>query len=292
MENPAFNTPRAKILCRVWKALRSQPEAQAVTLTLPVSPSTRRAIGRATGAGKQLTDTVPPIRIPPAFATNASRHLFAISDSKRIQRQSLVLTVSRDFARQVLGRFTSSDANAARQLIALSVPTEVARHLLRLSLSSDLEYIDAATRLLELSSSDRSASSDFVNSGETIRTVPITSVFSDAEVAAAAKLVDFFDCSIFARGGQVLGFSADDFFAAQSLLDRFPCRKGPASSSPDADDVVGAARQLRALFASDDPTRPLGPVFLAFPDAEEQLQLVALCDSDVAARHLLERSIR
>lgn len=41
----------------------------------------------------------------------------------------------------------------------------------------------------------------------------------------------------------------------------------------------------------DDLKFPVGPIFLAFPDAQKPLQMVSLCESKDPARHLLEHSI-
>lgn len=330
-----FNSRRAEFefFC-LWRDVRSKPKDQeSVDLGLPFFPSARLALSRAVAASTEFTDTRPGIRIPPVFSTDAAHHLLTLPKLNRLERQLLVLSISTDIARQVLTPSAWSDANATRQLIALSVPTEVAKQLLvfpvspdhyqQASASSSVVGVDPphpdsalpvspsftevdAHQPLAISTFKGSASKSSVVSEENALRhliklsissaatgiVPITSVFSATEVGTASKLLDLFASSGFSQSYATLAFTVDDFVTAHSLLDRFAYRKrqDPAALNFGPSDVASAHR-LRALFSSDDPRRSIGPIFLAFPDAEESPRLVPLSSSEDAARYLLELSI-
>ncbi|MCJ1261295.1 hypothetical protein MMC22_001159 [Lobaria immixta] len=369
-------------LIDLWDAVRSKPQDH-VTMRLPLYPSTETA-----AASTELTDTTPSTRIPPVFATNAAHHLYAVSEANHIESQLLVLSISKEFARQVLTPFAWTDDNAARQLVALSVHTDVAKQLLLWVFTEPSEQTsdssspvdadsahpvfpvvpvasftktdaahqllalfnsnrsapsfaetdaahqllalfnsnrsapsftetDAAHQLLALSNSNRVAPSSpvltekdclgqltklFESSGppkigppkvDPPKIVPTTSVFSDAELATAVKLLEILDSSdkelpeVISRGNN----HEKDILMAHSLLDRFAFQNRQEFATTEfSSDDINAAHQLRTLFVSEDAKGRVGPIFLVFPDVEPTLRLVLLSDSEDAARLLLKRS--
>ena len=128
---------------------------------------------------------------------------------------------------------------------------------------------------------------NFAQSNDAVNIVPISAIFSDAEIATASKLVN-----LFASGNPFAtakGFTEHDFLVSHSLLDRFATRKNQKKSEDfrfNPDDLQ-AAHQLRTLFVADDPTLPVGPMFIVFPDGKDPLQLTLLSKADDAARELL-----
>lgn len=304
-----FNSVAAEFaLVSLWTDVKSKPEDQErVSLHLPLTPSIRLAIACAAIDSNEFTDTTPPIRIPPAFTTDAAHYLLSVSRSNNVERQLLFLSTSTEFA--------GNEASVPRPLIAIYVPTDVARQLLMLSVSTNTSSVhtdpvtevspsftetDAAYQLLDISKTNLVLTEEDAlrqlldlskSSCNSIDLVHIEAVFSKAEIAVMEKLLKIFACDDNAQLHATASFGEDEFLTAHSLLNRFafPKRQGPAVFEFSPGDVA-AAHQLRALFACDDPKRAVGPIFLAFPDAQE-MQLVCLSKSDNAARHLLELTI-
>ncbi|MCJ1271701.1 hypothetical protein MMC22_011606 [Lobaria immixta] len=230
-------------------------------------------------------DTIAQLCTPPPLHPLT---LSAVSSFDRTDRQLLVFSISTEVQWPQPGP-NPSKVNFPRQLVALSVPNNIAKQLFSLSVSSNpaqerstssirtVTEVDSVRQLLEVSTWS-----------DAFRHEPITSVFSNAEFVAAGKLLDLVASknSITHHFAAVV-FNKDDFLILHSLLDRFTFQKpqGPASLHFTPGEVA-AAHQLRAFFGVDDPKRPIGPMFLAFRDDEESLRLVLLSNSKNAAHHL------
>lgn len=286
----------------------SMPEdVETIDYTRPRSPSTRLAMACAVTASTNSAGRTASVHIPPAF------RLLTLPKFILTEQQTLVFSLSTDFLRPI-STSASSDANATRQLVALTVGTDVVKELLALSISTnsqdssqfatwiDIEHQDRPLSMASGSVANRLApkAEDFLRellelseSSDTASMVPITSVFSEAELAVAGRLINLLESRDFSERSTVAIFGEDEFLTAHSLLDRFASKKrqGPAifAFSPSQ---VAAAHRLRALFACDDPKRPIGPIFLAFPDDEESLRLLLLSSSQDTARHPIELSRR
>ncbi|MCJ1428357.1 hypothetical protein MMC29_006266 [Sticta canariensis] len=389
-----FNFVDAKNeLHRLARDVNSKPEDQVyVDLFSDLPPLERFGAAASITDYTRPTDT-SPILLHPAFTTNAAEHLYNFSRDKNIERQLLVLSISTDFARQVLTPSAWSEVDSTRQLISLSIPTNVAKNILMdsipkgtswqvsdptpvmnldsafpvplftgspsfteivsahpvplftrspsfaetdsaypaplftgspsftetdaahqlLSISdpthpvpdlsglSTFSDTEAAHQLLAISKSDFFAPDTIVSnekgalreilklaqSDDAVNIVPISAIFSDVEITTATKLVNLFASSnTFATAKT---FTEHDFLTTHSLLDRFASRKNQKKS----DDFrfnpgdFQAAHQLRTLFAADNPTLPVGPMFIVFPDGEDPLQLTLLSKADDGARELL-----
>lgn len=388
-----FNFVDAKNeLKRLARDVNSKPEDQVfVDIFSDLSPLERLGAISSITAYTKPTYT-SPILLHPAFTTNAAHHLFNFSRENNIERQLLVLSISTDFARQVLTPSAWSDVDSTRQLIALSIPTNVAKDLLMDSLPKDscwqvsdptsvmnldsaypaplftglpsltgivsahpaplftdspsftetdsaypaplftglpsFTETDAAHQLLAISDSTHPApdllglstfseteaahqllaicKSDFfapdtiifneqgalreilklAQSNDAVTIVPISTIFSDAEIATAPKLVDLFASS--KPLAAATAFTEHDFLTTHSLLDRFASPKHQKSDDYRFNPGdCQAAHQLHTLFAADDPTLPVGPMFIVFPDGENAPQLTLLSKADDAARKLL-----
>lgn len=279
----------------------SMPEdVETIDYSLPRSPSTRLAMACAITASTSSAGRTTSVHIPPAF------RLLTLPRFTHTKEQILVLSLSTDFLRQV-STSARSDANATRQLVALTIRTHVVRELLALSISTNSDSSSQFATWIDTAHQHGSAANrldpnaeDFLRellelseSSDTASMTPITSVFSEAELAVAGRLINLLEYRDFSQRSTVAIFSEDEFLTAHSLLDRFASQKrqGPATFGFSPSEVA-AAHRLRALFACDDPKRPIGPIFLAFPDDEESLQLLLLSSSQETARHLIELSKR
>ena len=125
-----------------------------------------------------------------------------------------------------------------------------------------------------------------------VKSLPFTSVFSEAELAVAVKLLNLFACSNYTQGFAAAVFTGDDFHMAYSLLNRFAFQnsRGLAVFNLTPEDVA-AAHRLRAFCVAEDFKRPISSIFFALRDSDESLKLVPLPSSKDTARHLLELCI-
>lgn len=204
--------------------------------------------------------------------------------TRHIGRPLIIFSISTDLARKVLTPSVCSNTNAARQLIVLSATFDTAVELLiypistnwsrNISDSSSQDLVSGPPiqcRPVPLSDEDLLRQLlELCKSSEAASIAPITSAFSEAEFATAAKLLDLFTCSDSAQLDAAAAFTENEFLTAHSLLDRFafPKHQGPADFHFGPDDVA-AANQFRALFAPlGDLNLPIGPLFLAAPNAE------------------------
>ncbi|MCJ1269178.1 hypothetical protein MMC22_009067 [Lobaria immixta] len=315
-EAPLFNPVFAEFaLIDLAKDVRSSSmseDLETVDFSHPLSPSTRLAITCGVTAPTGFSGTTFSIRIPPVS------DLLTLPRFMDTEKQILFLSISTDFLRQGPTSSAWNDTDATRQLVALTIPTDAVKELLTLSISTNSSqdsssrpispfaaWIDAAHQHGPLSMASGSAADrlvpkaeDFLRdllelsqSSDTVSMVPITSVFSEDELAVAARLINLFESNDFSERSMVAIFGEDEFLTARSLLDRFASQKrqGPATFGFSPSEIA-AAHRLRALFVCNDPKRQIGPIFLAFPDDEESLRLLLLSRSQDAARHLLELS--
>lgn len=299
--------------------VRSSPEnSESDHLRGPLSLPIRLAVPSAVTASSESVDTTPRIHTPQTLTTDAALYTLTISRQPQPESQLLILSVSKGSE--------GNDANATRQLIALSVPTEVATQLLFIpgplddspptpgfshhlgvdlgpvaSNSTALQplspvhqlfaYCNSPTMALSFAFAEDNAKDRLLEDSQIgVNLIDIASVFSDREIAVAEKLVDLFACNdTIGLNAAMLRFSEDDFLTAHALFSRFdpPKRDRPDEYSFSPRDVV-AARQLCALFASDDLHRPIGPMFLTFLHTDGCVQLMALSDSEDAAYILFE----
>lgn len=235
-------------------------------------------------------DTIAQLCTPPPLHPLT---LSAVSSFDHTNRQLLVFSISTG-VQWPQPEPNPAEINFPRRLIALSVPTVIAKLLFSLSVSSNdaqegstsstrtVTEVDSIRQLLEVSTWS-----------DAFRYEPITSVFSNAELVAAGKLLNLVASSNSTTHRYAAAvFSEDDFLMAHSLLDRFTFQKpqGPASLHFTPGEVA-AAHQLRVFFGVNDPKRPIGPMFLAFRDEEESLRLVLLSNSKDATHHLLSIAI-
>lgn len=303
---PPFYSPLAKFLLRLCRAVRTSnspedhhSESQSVVdLRLPIPDRAKNAVARAIMDSNQFADTKPAIRIPPVFITGAVRHL-ALSRDSGIEYQYLVFSISADFASEVLlTPAGSDDANVTRQLVTLSVPTEVAQQLVVLSLSTDSAHQGSDSNAILYKDELRRLISLCTSSHPPPAIVPNTSILSATDLSTVAKLLRLFESGFSTRRSAVHAFSGVDLLAAHKLLDRFawwPRNPHQPAGLDFTTRDVAAAHRLRDLFACDDSERAVGPIFLAFPydhQTGKPLRLVQVSGSELAARHLLELSPR
>lgn len=312
----SFNSVDAEIALMVFcRDVRSKSKDQKpANLLDPIPLSTRTAIVHAVKTSTEFKDNTP-LSQPPAYTIDVAHFLLNNARIDHIRTQILVVSIPKVSE--------GTDGNTTRQLVWFTVPIEVAKQLLLLSVSPapagalpDYTETQARDELLSICGQSSPSNSNtlfltpenameqvialpnFDNSLRKLLEFPIardaikimlnSPALSSDEVTVAGKLLYLFACTEPKQLYAEIGFSESEFLTAHKLLDRFVFSKnqGPAAYEFTPDDVA-SAHQLRDLFDSENPTSPFGPIYLAFPDSTGKLRSGYLCDSKDATAHLM-----
>lgn len=316
MAGPEPDIARTLALMGLWKDIRSKPkDIESINLELGL-PSIRYALPGGSETLTELTGAIPPIQKPPAPRIDLAHYI-----SRLTQTGSQLMVLS------ILSHLPNG--KPSRRLVALSVPPEVAKQLLLFAASTDtsqqnsnsVSYMDAASappaidffaakdavgQLCAISSSHKFALSTHavtVNHGicqllypsrAIINVVELDFVITITEAVAAEKLIDLLACNDHAElHAAAACFSDDEFFTARALLDRLgPSEEQRPNAYEFSPSDVAAAHSLRALYASDDVYRPIGPLFLAFSNGHNPSRLTLLSHSEDVGKLLFDLFLR
>lgn len=298
----SFNSINAEFaLMQLWKEVRSKPEdPESSNVEIPSPLSTKDAVISAINNSTEFADTTPPIRIPHTFTTTAARYLLNPTELEQRERQLLVVSMT-----------NGTSDNPDRRMVALSVPHIVAKQILALSVAIDLSHPvlpqftddDAARMLVAMSNSatrDNHVTKEsamrrlleLLTPNDTVRSEPISNVFTTSEFVIVVKLINFLACRDTAElYSAVTGLNEQEFRATHLLLNRFefPRRQLNVRYEFDAGDVA-AAHQVLALFNATDPPPQVGPLYLVYPagPGARLKQLVRLSDGDGVECHIID----
>lgn len=311
-----FNSVDAVIaLMRLCRDVRSKVKDQKPeNLLVPIPLSTRTAIAHAIKSSTQFSDDTP-LSHPPAYTIDVAHFLLNNSRIDHIETQILVVSVPKILE--------GTKGSITRKLVFFTVPIDVAKQLLLLSVSlvpagplPSVTEDEAAAELLSICRQSSASNADTLflkpeiaieqllklpNSSDSLRKLlelPIARDavkvmknrpgLSDEEDAVAGKLLNLFACTEPRQLYAGIDFSKSEFLSAHSLLDRFVFSKNQEPATYDfSPDDVASAHQLRDLFAAENPTIPFGPIYLMFPDSTGLLRMGFLCDSKDATAHLM-----
>lgn len=202
-----------------------------------------RAVRRSMSEGQDLP---APIRIrPPSHLLKLS----TLTSFNHTDRQLVAFSISKNVARQLHNSSKRGDPDVSRNLATLSIPTDVATQLLTLSAYNDwtqqasgfpcfrdVNWVHPVPLLQRaivesdgFDSNTRGArEQDIVRQllelsrwSDAVKSLPFTSVFSEAELAVAVKLLNLFACNDYTQGFAAAVFTEYDFHVAHSLLNRF-----------------------------------------------------------------------
>lgn len=310
MAGPEPDIARILALMGLWKDIRSKPKnLNSVDLELGL-PSIRYALPGGSETLTELTGAIPPIYKPPAPRIEMA---YYVSRLTQTGSQLMVFSVPSHLP----------NGEPSRRLVALSVSTEVAREMLLFAVSTDTSQqnlnsvycMDAASappaidsfagkdvvdQLRAIPSSHKFAlSTHVVTAGHallqlldpsraSVNEVVLDFVITIPEAVAAEKLIDLLACNDTTElHAAAACFSDDEFSTARALLDRLgPSEKQRSNAYEFSPSDVAAAHSLRALYASDDVYRPIGPLFFALSNGHNPSRLTLLSHSEDVGKYL------